>query len=94
MNQHSNVLGALFALASRSRRVTLDDLCDALGIDEAVAREGVRPRATRREDIRAAVRRLDDAGFVDATRMRLTLEGFAVASALVRPRKALLRLVA
>ena len=80
---------------AEAARITLDDLCEALGVSDSVARDGVRPRALRREDVRAAVRQLDELGFVDATRMRLTLQGFAVAASLCAPAaKAALHLVA
>ena len=79
---------------ARSTRITLGDLCDALGVSEHVAREGVRPRAVRREDVRATVRQLDALGYVDAARMRLTLQGFAVATSLGRAAKVRLYLVA
>jgi hypothetical protein len=94
MNQHlsTSVLRALHA--SRGARITLDDLCATLGVTDAVARDGVRARKARREDVRAAVRRLDELGLVDATRMRLTLAGFAVATSLPVPRRAALHLVA
>jgi hypothetical protein len=76
----TDVLRAL--AAAQSTPITLDDLCHALGVTEGAAREGVRPRKLRREDVRTMVRRLDAEGFVDASRMRLTLQGFALAAAL------------
>jgi hypothetical protein len=90
MNAHqtlalsADVLRALHA--ARSTRITLDDLCNALGVDEAPTRDGVRLRAARREDVRAIVRCLDTEGFVDAARMRLTLQGFALAASLAQVR--------
>ncbi len=89
-----DVLGALLVMQGRAQRITLDELCDALGIDEAPVREGVRARSARREDVRQIVRRLDEEGFVDAARMRLTLQGFALATSLAprsvgRPRLSL-----
>ncbi len=80
----ADILRALYA--AHARRISLDDLCDALGVGEAPLQEGVRVRAVRREDVREIVRRLDEEGFVDATRMRLTLEGFALAASLTKKR--------
>ncbi len=97
MNTHqtltlsADVLRALHH--ARSARITLDDLCTILGVDEAPPREGVRRRALRREDVREIVRRLDTEGFVDAARMRLTLHGFALASSLTATRLLPLSLV-
>ena len=75
-----DVLRAL--ITSDAGRITLDGLCDTLGVGVAHEREGVRPRALRREDVRQLVTRLDEAGLVDASRMRLTLQGLALATAL------------
>lgn len=88
----ADVLRALFA--ARDTRITLDELCEALGVGEAPARDGVRARAVRREDVRELVSRLDEEGFVDASRMRLTLQGFALASSLQARRLIPLHLVA
>ncbi|HEY1955957.1 MAG TPA: hypothetical protein VGH28_10090 [Polyangiaceae bacterium] len=88
----ADVLRAIYA--RRAERITLDDLCDGLGVGSAPVREGVRARTTRREDVREIVRRLDEEGFVDAARMRLTLQGFALASSLAARRLVPLHLVA
>lgn len=88
----ADVLRGLYAL--REQRATLDELCEALGVGAVPARDGVRVRAVRREDVREIVRRLDEEGFVDATRMRLTLQGFALASSLTARRLVPLHLVA
>jgi hypothetical protein len=88
----ADVLRALHAL--RDSRATLDDLCDALGASDVPMRDGVRVRAVRREDVREIVRRLDEEGFVDAARMRLTLQGFALATSLTTRRLVPLHLVA
>jgi hypothetical protein len=58
----------LVVLAShRGRVLTLDDVAASSG--------------ARRTDVRAAVTRLHEEGFVDALRMRPTLAGLALASA-------------
>jgi len=87
----ADVLRALYA--SRDQRISLDDLADALGASAVPARDGVRPRAVRREDVREIVRKLDEEGFVDALRMKLTLQGFALAASLSERRLVPLRLV-
>jgi hypothetical protein len=90
MNQKlsTEILRALHT--SGATRITLDELCVLVGVTDDVAREGVRARKPRREDVRATVRELDRLGYVDALRMRLTLQGFAVAvSALPAARPAL-----
>ena len=88
----ADVLRSLYAM--RDARVTLDDLCDALGANDVPSRDGVRARAVRREDVREIVRKLDEEGFVDAMRMRLTLQGFALAASLTTRRLVPLHLVA
>jgi hypothetical protein len=88
----ADVLRALYA--SRDERITLDDVCDKLGANEAPARDGVRLRAVRREDVREIVRRLDEEGFVDALRMKLTLQGFTLAASLTTRRLVPMHLVA
>ena len=88
----ADVLRALYA--SRARRITLDDLCEAVGASDVPARDGVRVRAPRREDVREIVRRLDEEGFVDALRMKLTLQGFTLAASLATRRLVPLHLVA
>jgi len=90
----ADVLRALYA--SRDERITLDDLCGKVGIgeNERPARDGVRVRATRREDVREIVRRLDEEGFVDALRMKLTLQGFTLAASLTTRRLVPMYLVA
>ena len=88
----ADVLRALYAL--RDERVTLDDLCEKVGANETPVRDGVRVRAVRREDVREIVRRLDEEGFVDALRMKLTLQGFALASSLTTRRLVPMHLVA
>jgi hypothetical protein len=88
----ADVLRALFA--ARARRITLDDLADAVGAAAVPTRDGVRRRAARREDVREVVRCLDEEGFVDAARMRLTLSGFALAASLATRRLVPLHLVA
>ena len=87
MTLSNQILDVLY----RARPQTLDDVCDALGVNTTVQRDGVRPRRARREDVRTTIRRLDDAGLVDASRMRLTLHGFAMAIALRPPRLRLVR---
>ena len=87
----ADVLRALYA--AHSRRISLDDLCEALGVGEVPARDGVRPRTARREDVRAVVGQLDGEGFVDAARMRLTLQGFALAASLTERRLVPLRVL-
>ncbi len=88
----ADVLRSLYAM--RDERVSLDDLCDALGASAVPVRDGVRVRTARREDVREIVRRLDEEGFVDAMRMRLTLQGFALATSLTTRRLVPLHLVA
>jgi DNA-binding Lrp family transcriptional regulator len=88
----ADVLRSLYEM--RDRRISLDDLADALGASVIPTRDGVRPRAVRREDVREIVRRLDEEGFVDAARMRLTLQGFALAASLTERRLVPLHLVA
>ena len=80
----THTLSALLAAHRGRRHLDLDALCFVLGIgdDDAPAQDGVRARRLRREDVRDAVRQLDVEGFVDATRMRLTLAGFALASSM------------
>ena len=88
----ADVLRSLYE--ARSQRITLDDLCEAVGASDVPARDGVRVRAPRREDVREIVRRLDEEGFVDALRMRLTLQGFTLAASLSARRLVPLHLVA
>ena len=88
----ADVLRSLYAM--RGGRVSLDDLADSLGASAIPARDGVRARAVRREDVREIVRKLDEEGFVDATRMRLTLQGLALAASLTERRLVPLHLVA
>ena len=80
----ANVLRALYA--TRDERITLDGLCEMVGVGDVPASDGVRLRAPRREDVREIVRRLDEEGFVDALRMKLTLPGFALAASLTERR--------
>ncbi len=81
--QRALVAHALCVLADaqKARRLmTLDLVCLELGVtDVPPARDGVRLRTTRREDVRSLLASLDAEGYVDATRMRLTLPGFALA---------------
>jgi hypothetical protein len=91
MNLSNQILRAL--RQTQSPRISLDDLCDILGLTGTVTHDGVRARKPRREEVRAMVRRLDDAGLVDASRLRLTLEGFAVAMAIAGAARPQLRLV-
>ncbi len=88
----ADVLRALYK--ARSRRITLDDLCEVVGASDVPARDGVRVRAPRREDVREIVRRLDEEGFVDALRMKLTLDGFTLAASLTARRLVPMHLVA
>jgi hypothetical protein len=88
----ADVLRAL--CASREERMTLDDLCEKVGANETPAKDGVRVRAPRREDVREIVRRLDEEGFVDALRMKLTLQGFTLAASLTTRRLVPMYLVA
>jgi DNA-binding IclR family transcriptional regulator len=62
------ILQALARYQLKDRRVTLQTLVDDLAIGRA--------------DLRRAVTALDQAGYVDAIRMRLTMEGFALGMAL------------
>ena len=88
----ADVLRALYA--GREDRMTLDDLCEIVGANETPAKDGVRLRAPRREDVREIVRRLDEEGFVDALRMKLTLQGFTLAASLSKRRLVPMYLVA
>ncbi len=88
----ADVLRALYA--SRDQRITLDDLCEAVGASDVPTQDGVRVRAPRREDVREIVRRLDEEGFVDALRMKLTLQGFTLAASLTTRRLVPMHLVA
>ena len=90
----ADVLRALYA--SRDERITLDDLCEKVGTrdNEIPVRDGIRVRAPRREDVREIVRRLDEEGFVDALRMKLTLQGFTLAASLTTRRLVPMHLVA
>ena len=88
----ADVLRALHA--GRDERMSLDVLCERLGANEMPAKDGVRVRAVRREDVREIVRRLDEEGFVDALRMKLTLQGFTLAASLTARRLVPLHLVA
>lgn len=80
----AHVLRALADAQVEGRRMDLDTLAAELGVesDDATTQEGVRVKKLRREDVRAAVSQLDAEGFVDASRMRLTLAGFAMGSSL------------
>ena len=80
----AHVLRTLADAQVEGRRMDLDTLADELGVetDDASTQEGVRVKKLRREDVRAAVSQLDSEGFVDASRMRLTLAGFAMGNAL------------
>lgn len=84
----THALRALLDAHRTRRHLDLDALCDVLGVQEedAPAQDGVRTRRLRREDVRDAVRQLDVEGFVDATRMRLTLAGFALANSMSQRR--------
>lgn len=70
IDAHALAAHVLVALAhARGRRVTTTkDIADTLGV--------------RREDVRAMLTRLHIEGHVDATNLRLTLSGLAVAAAL------------
>ena len=87
----ADVLRALYA--SRDERITLDDLCEKVGANATPIRDGIRVRAPRREDVREIVRRLDEEGFVDALRMKLTLQGFTLAASLTTRRLVPMHLV-
>jgi DNA-binding IclR family transcriptional regulator len=63
-----HILCALAVAQRRGRPVTLQDLVDRLKV--------------RRADVRNAVTVLDQQGLLDALTFRLTLEGFAIGSAL------------
>lgn len=78
----SRLLQVLAAAQEAGKRMDLDLLAAALGADVSADEDGVRERGLRREDVRALVARLDGEGFVDASRMRLTLAGFAIAKSL------------
>jgi DNA-binding IclR family transcriptional regulator len=66
------ILRLLAAAQRRGRPITLQDLVDALEV--------------RRVDVRQALTAMDEQGLVDVLTMRLTLQGFALGSAL-RTRK-------
>jgi len=80
----THTLRALLDAHTTGRYLDLRALCEVLGIEDDAAPEqdGVRARRLRREDVRDAVRQLDVEGFVDASRMRLTLAGFALAGSM------------
>lgn len=78
----ARLLQVLAAAQEAGTRMDLDAVAMALGADVSVEEDGVRERGLRREDVRALVARLDGEGFVDASRMRLTLAGFAIAKSL------------
>jgi Mn-dependent DtxR family transcriptional regulator len=63
-----HILRTLASAQRRGRPVTLQDLVDTLKV--------------RRVDVRAAVSELDRQGLLNALTLRLTLEGFAVGTAL------------
>lgn len=67
-----HILRTLASAQRRGRPVTLQDLVDALKV--------------RKVDVRAAVSEMDRQGLLDALTLRLTLEGFALGTAL-RSRK-------
>jgi Mn-dependent DtxR family transcriptional regulator len=64
----AHVLLRLASAGRRGRLVRLDELAESIGV--------------RRGDVREVVSRLHAEGHVDAQRMRLTLTGLALASAL------------
>ena len=64
-----HVLQALAAAQSEGTNSTLDTLVSAVQV--------------RRGDVRMAVTALHQQGYLDALRMRLTLRGFAIGSALL-----------
>ncbi len=64
----AHVLRHLARAQQRGRLVRLDDLASDIGV--------------RREDVRSAVTSLHQEGHVDATRMRLTMSGLAIAAAM------------
>jgi hypothetical protein len=66
----SHVLRELARHQLRGRAVRLDQLATTIGV--------------RREDVRAVVTRLHAEGHVDATRMRLTMTGLALAASMRR----------
>ena len=69
MNSHVLAAHVLRAIArSRGRVVTVEDVARTVG--------------ARRADVRRVVARLHEEGFVDALRMRPTMTGLALASAL------------
>jgi hypothetical protein len=84
----THTLRALLQAHRTRRHLDLDALCSVLGVEaeDVPAQDGVRARRLRREDVRDAVRQLDVEGFVDATRMRLTLTGFALATSMAERR--------
>lgn len=80
MNQSLVALHLLKSLAvaqARGRVVTLETLCEGLGL--------------RRAEARAALSSLHREGYVDVGRMKLSLSGLAIASGLARTRLAPLR---
>ncbi len=64
----AHVLRALAIAQVRGRRLTLDDLVAKLKV--------------RRADVRSVLGTLDQQGLLDVTVMRLTLQGFAIGTAL------------
>jgi hypothetical protein len=67
-NLVENILRAMSAAQREGRRVDLDGLVGELG--------------ARRADVRGALSSLHTQGFLDVTRMRLTLHGFATGASL------------
>ena len=65
----AHVVAALFQLRERTMPITLDTVTEVLG-------------AAPKTDVRAALSALHKEGVVDVTRMRLTLRGLALGSAL------------
>ncbi|MFO0552389.1 MAG: hypothetical protein U0271_28635 [Polyangiaceae bacterium] len=73
--QHA-VLHALFALARADRYATV------LRVVRFVSDLGL---PMTKQDVEGTLRALDAAGLVDASRVRLSMQGFAIASVLGRP---------
>jgi DNA-binding IclR family transcriptional regulator len=72
-----HVVAALSRAQRRGRTMTLESLARALG--------------ARKTEVRGVVTRLDREGYVDATRMRLTLLGFALGASVANTRLCELR---
>ena len=75
----AHVLRSLTQAQREGRRLSLPELSESLGV--------------RRADVRSVLSALHHEGLVDVTRMRLTLQGFGLGSALATQRLAALRTI-